>query len=367
MTLRSLAVLSALTLLHCNHDLSAPTTPATVTSAPAVLTPVATEPTTAAVANPAAAPWMLVSHGGRRFAVLRADIPSEGVVGPATMIERAPHAGPVVFSQRPAPAAVPAELGDIEGAAVLLHQRDGAVCRATLSAPTVLTRYDAEDPEDMTWEGVDEEGQRTGPRATDAQVIEQLLTMVGESDRLLVAELSTTGCASARWAHDERRAPGVFRREALVGSDAAVALAAFRASSAWAETQSQYRESYRAENGSDPPAARALWDASARAPEVYRWTPSREGHRFVTVRAEIPHEGCGMFSAAQWAVFEETDRGLVRRTSASEGADFTAEEAADLDGDGTPEFISDDGVARAVASGIERTVSTTVPYRGCSC
>lgn len=364
MHLRAIAALSALTLLHCDHDLPQ-TAAVTSTPAPAVVTPVA--PTAAVVASPSAAPWMLITHAGRRFAVLRAEVSAEGLVGPATMIERAPHAGPVVFAQRPGADTVPTELRGVEGSAVLLRGDDGAVCRATLGAPAVLTRYDAEDQQDMAWEGVDEEGHHTGARATDEAVMEALRAEVSDADRVLVAELSPAGCARARWAHDERRAVDTYRREELVGDEAAAAVAAFRGTSAWAETQTAYREAYLAEHPEVAQPSPARWDEVARGPTVQRWTPSRGGHRFVTVRAEIPNEGCGMFSASQWAVFEETERGLLRRTSASEGADFIAVEAADVDGDGTPEFIADDGVARAGASGIERAVNTAVPYHGCSC
>lgn len=365
MTLRPFATLFALALVHCNHDPSVAPLVAPAAVTPAEVAPVAPVVTAPTVTPPGTAPWALISHGGRRFAVLRAEVPADELAGPAQMVERAPHAGPVVFAQRPSAASIPEALRTLEGAAVLLHDRDGSVCRATLSAPTVLTRYDAEDQVDTAWDGLDEEGHRAGSRATDAHVMQEVATSASESDRLLVAELSATGCEGARWAHDERRAVNVFHREDVVGREAAAAVAAFRASPAWDETQTAYREAKN--DAGDPTAALAPWDASDHAPVVQRWTSSRGGHRFVTVRAEIPNEGCGAFSASQWAVFEETDRGLVRRTDARVGADFVATEAVDVDGDGTPEFIAEDGVAQVGASGIERTLDTTIAYRGCSC
>lgn len=360
---RTLAALFALSMVHCEHDIQ----PTTLNRTPSVLPAVSHPVVAAASVSSREAVFPLVSHAGRRWMVLARGLDADRAVGPLRLVQHTPDDGTVVVEATARPEAVPARWAQAEGRGVLLHDASGASCRATLRAPTVLARVDVNVSMDQRWDGFDQEGNRIAAPTPPEQVAREAFAEA-DGDRYLVAELSATGCAHARWANEETDAVVRYAPSEADDLTRQSALAAFRATPAWSELQGYFREDSdgRTEAGYPrPPQAR--WDEDRRPPAVRVWRAEGSARSFVTVRAEVPNEGCGPFSGSLWAVFERTPEGLVRRTSASEGGAFAPDEAVDANGDGFPEFISDEGVMRIGASHYDEALTVEIPSRDCPC
>ncbi len=356
MNTRSIAATIALCLVHCDPDPRGPdpsaTAPLTVAApSPATSTPTPTPPSPIAEIPP------VVEHAGRRWVVLAASIADDAAMGDPSLVER--HEV-VVTESSARPDAVPARLRGIQGRAVLLHGSAGATCRATLGAPRVLARVDVHFGEDQRWDGIDDEGHRGSPVAPS--VVAQEAYAQADDGRLLVAELSPTGCGGALFAHDEAAPVVTFRASAADTVTQSAAVVAYRSTAAWRRLQNDYLAHYE-----DLRPARSRWDDANGGAVVTVWTPDGAGRTFVTVRGVSEPLGCAAFSGALLAVFERVGGRLVLRSPAGVATDFLPVSAVDSNGDGAPDFYSTEGVMGIGPEGYERTLSLQVPSHDCPC
>lgn len=300
----------------------------------------------------------LISHAGRRFVVIASNLDDTAAEGPIRVLQRDDL---VVTERAPVATAVPdAWRAREHSVRALTH--GGARCTLRVGAPTVLSRV-ALDPGTLdAWNGRDPEGNAV-PRRADEAIAQEAYDQSG-GGRVLAAEVLDDGCADASWAQAHEAPVVRFAAEPADDATRRAALAQYRASSAWQEQQSLFREY--ATDAEAPPSS-ALWDESHHAPEVTTWR-APQGHRtFVTVRGEVPFAGCGVFSGAVWAVFERDGDRLIPRSGAELAGDFVPAEVVDADGDGAPEFLSVDEVRALGPSGYEPVLSTAFPYLGCRC
>ncbi len=140
------------------------------------------------------------------------------------------------------------------------------------------------------------------------------------------------------------------------------ALARFRALPAWRAAEAAYRE--------DGAAARGRpWDQhEGNGPQVTLWQAPSGGRRFVTVSAAAAVGGCGAFSASMTSVFELTGaRALVLLSDGDTPSSVVPEGAADLDGDGLPEFVAPEGLFRRQGGQYRLQTLYSVPNRDCPC
>jgi hypothetical protein len=117
-----------------------------------------------------------------------------------------------------------------------------------------------------------------------------------------------------------------------------------------------------------PLAATVRWDSfRGNTPDVRVWRAEGGARIFVTVRAEVPFEGCGGFSGAHLQIFERVGEQLVPRTAPDTTSSATVTRALDADGDGAPEFFAGDDLLWLGPAGYEPVISTRFPQHGCPC
>ncbi len=361
-----------LTLVHCTHGRPAVTalraSPAAsrVVQAPAVQAVAVRAPATAEGGRPALRGRVIpvVNHAGRRWAVLSTEPAPDAATGPLTLIERNES---VVVSSPVRPEAVPTAFVDVAGAALVLRGAGGERCRVTLGGPSLLARIHPHFGMVNHWDGHDDEGLPTLPRASDETVAREAFAAYDDG-RLLVAPLTGEGCSGALWGHAEAPGAVAFVRSVADPATRAQALAAQRRTAAWREIQGRYLQ-----EGPEPdrPAPRgSKWDELHAPPVVTVWRPEGGGREFVTVRSLVPREGCGVFSGALWTVWERVDGRLVARSPRVDPdavQDFDPDVAADTDGDGAPEFVSAEGVMSLGPGGYGQTLSLQIAEHDCPC
>ena len=303
------------------------------------------------------AAMQVLTHAGRRWVVVASGLSDDAGVGLPTIVE---NGYPVAVERVPRPTDVPA--GWRAPRDVVLRGEDGSRCAVRTGALSVLSRFSSTEREDPYWEGgIDE---RVGRRVRDEALLREAWEN-GSGGRLLVAEVPAGGCVDAAWATDPAREVTAFTPSEPDARTRAAALAAFRATEPWAALQARFREGP-TEDGQPVPAD-ALWDAQ-RAPAAVRvWRAGAASRVFVTVRAEVPFEGCGAFSGDLWQVFERVGDRLVQRTAADVSAPADVTRAADVDGDGAPEFFNGHALLRLGPAGYQVLRSVGFPQHGCPC
>lgn len=311
-------------------------------------------------APPAGSLLHVLSHGGARWVAL-APAPDDGSWsrGRPALVDRGEQT--VVARAEPSEA-VPQALRDLRGQPVRAWQADGTSCEARLGELAVLARVDVHFATEQRWNGERDDGAR-GPRVGDAVVAREAWAEADEG-RVLVARLDdAAGCATApRWARLASQPPAVAFAPST--PDAALAgrvLARARALPAWRRLQTEYR----AEGNPG-----AHWDSheAGQAPVITLWQAAGGARRFVTLRASTMVGGCGQFSARATVVFElGGPQGLILHSDGAEPGYFVPEAAADLDGDGVPEFITAEGYARRTGAVFRAATPLRVPSHDCEC
>ena len=317
-------------------------------------------PGTTPAAPPVGSLLHVLSHGGARWVVL-APAPDDGSWsrGLPALVDRGEQT--VVARAEPS-GAVPQALRELRGQPVRAWHADGTACEARLGELAVLARVDVHFGTEQRWNGEGDDGAR-GPRASDDVVAREAWAEADEG-RVLVARLDdAAGCATPpRWARLASQPPAVAFAPST--PDAALAgrvLARARELPAWRRLQGEYRT-----EGN----AGAHWDSHEvnHAPVITLWQGAGGARRFVTLRASTMVGGCGQFSARATVVFElGGPQGLILHSDGAEPGDFVPEAAADLDGDGVPEFITAEGYARRTGAVFRAATPLRVPSHDCEC
>ncbi len=349
---RALAAL-ALSLMHCGYD-HAPTLP----SLEPVAGEIAARPRDEAPRAWEGAVLPVLRHGNLRYVVLRSGLPDEAGEGIPYFAE---HGHPIVLERAAREAEVP-EAWRAERTLVL-RDASGARCEVQTRGRGVLSRFSTNSVDEGYWEGgIDEE---RGVRVRDEALLREAWGL-GAGGRLLVAVIPSEGCPEATWATPLRGEVTPFADAPADAPTRALALAAFRATPRWGELQAMLHESPNEEGAPLAPSVR--WDSfRGNTPDVRVWRAEGGARAFVTVRAEVPFEGCGIFSGAQLQVFELVDGRLLPRTAADTSTTAPVTRALDADGDGAPEFFAGPDLLWLGPAGYEPVISTEFPQHGCPC
>lgn len=296
----------------------------------------------------------VVRAGETRFAVL-AVVPdgaswSEGA--PELLVREG-----VVVTRERASSAVPASLAAIAQGEAVLSGADGATCDAHLGALAVISRVDVHFSVEQRWSGQNDDGTEGTP-ATPAQIAADAW---GEG-RLLVASIDGA-CPDATYAR-LASLPAVTRFS-RTPADAALTSrvrAAFRALPAWTALDEAFHEQASREDG----APRARWDEpDTSTPAVEVWSAGER--RLAVIGASVMEGGCADFSGALWAVFAIDGETLTPLTSTSDPGYFAPLGAVDVDGDGRPEWVVEQGVVGAVDSGLGLVEDLSPAMHDCDC
>lgn len=268
--------------------------------------------------------------------------------------------GEVVVSRKAARmSALPEALRGYASQRFRFYDNEGRSCESTLGAFSVVSRVDVHFGVSQRWSGEDPDGTRHAAY-TPAEVAAEAFDMGAQ---VLVARLEDECGRGALWAQLASQRPAVgFRSSAAPAPLAAAVLQRFRALPAWRAAETAYREDGAAIRGRS-------WDAhGGQAPEVALWQAPNNGRRFAVVSASTTVGGCGEFSGSMTAVFEVTGaQTLVLQTDGSGPVYVDPDGAADLDGDGRPEFITAEGLFRRMGTVYRPQEIYTVPNNDCPC
>ncbi len=293
----------------------------------------------------------VVSAGAQRWVVLQS-VPDGEVwsEGPPELVVRDTV---VVTRERVRQEEIPPALRALSGQSIVTADQTGASCSARLGALSVLSRVDVHFGVEQRWDGQADDGTQGTP-ATSAEIAADAW---GEG-MMLVADLDA--CPGALVARLASLPPAAFFTPSRTeGALAARALVAFRATPAWRALDDALHES----GGTGP------WDALEGAtPAVTTWTVPGAPRRYVTVVAATSTGGCADFSGALWAAFEVAADGSL--TALTRGADpgyHVPVAAYDVDGDGSPEWITESAVVGRTMSGLDTVVDVSPAMHDCYC
>jgi hypothetical protein len=98
------------------------------------------------------------------------------------------------------------------------------------------------------------------------------------------------------------------------------------------------------------------------------WTAPGATRRFAVIGVSAGDGGCADFSASIWSVFEVgADGALTRLTDATDPGSSSPIGATDIDGDGRPEWITEQGIVGTVGSGLGLLVDISAVVHDCYC
>lgn len=349
---RALAAL-ALSLMHCGYD-----HPSTLPALEPVAGEIAARPRDEAPRVWEGAVLPVIRHENLRYVVVASGLGDEVGEGIPYFVDTG---YPYALDRSARAADVPrAWRGE---RTLILHDPSGARCAVRATVESVLSRFSDNMRAEGYWDGGIDEAR--GVRVRDEALLREAWAN-GAGGRLLAAAISSPDCAGATYATTSPGAVTPFADAPADDATRAVALAAFRATPRWGELQAMLVESPNEEGA--PLAASVRWDTyRGHTPDVRVWRAEGGARAFVTVRAEVPFEGCGVFSGALLLVYELVDGRLIPRTAADTGTTAPVTRALDADGDGAPEFFAGDDLLWLGPAGYEPVISTRFPQHGCPC
>lgn len=266
----------------------------------------------------------------------------------------------VVVSRKSARAsALPEALRGLATQRFRFYTAAGQTCEAGIGALSVISRIDVHFGVSQRWAGEDPDGNRHAAY-TPAEIAADAFDMGAQ---VLVARLDDPCARGALWAQLASQAPVAAFGSATAPAPLATAvLQRFRALPAWRAAESAYREDGAAIRGRS-------WDMhDGHAPEVVLWQGPNNGRRFAVVSASTMVGGCAEFSGSMTAVFEVTGaQTLVLQSDGASPSLVAPYGAADLDGDGRPEFITAEGLFRRMGTVFRPQPLYPVPNQDCPC
>jgi hypothetical protein len=198
----------------------------------------------------------------------------------------------------------------------------------------------------------------------DAAVAEEAWTTADHGDILVARLENATGCTAPVWAQmASQPALPVFVSTAADAATQQRVLARFRTLPAWRAHQTAYLSEVASSRG-------RTWDASGtnNRPRVTVWQAAGATRRFALVQAATSDGGCAEFAAQLTAVFELTGpQGLTLLSGSAEQPSFSPIGAMDRQGDGVPEFLTEDGFAERSPTGYSVFSNFAVVYLDCPC
>ena len=271
--------------------------------------------------------------------------------------------GPITVAR---PAAVGAEGAAWADTRLRLYGSAGPLCEAAAGPLAVVSMFEPHWAQSQQWDGVDDEGEQ-GAAWSDRRIAEDAWSVGGLS--MLASPVETTpSCEGALWARDASLpAPAVLAEVLPVPRGTADHIrAAFSALRGHRALQAEYE----AEEDPEPDRAK-LWHEHSSGGVTVRLFGARGGTRYAAASVQAG-DGCGRFYGEFWALWswQDTAEGpsMTLLTDPAEPGGFFAPTAcADVDGDGSPEFISNEAVVRSIDGSFQRTVEAAVPSYDCGC
>ncbi|GEM_PF-619931 len=294
------------------------------------------------------------------YVVLSRNVDSAWAAGRPKVLSMSPHA---VTVRDVNAAKLPAEIAKIKGLELRLNGPSGQVCRGVVDKLVVMGRVTPHFSTIGYWRG--EEGGRPLP----SQTIAKEAWSLGDTGRLVVGRIKPVKaniCRGAVWAHDAS-APEPTILGPVTPSPLLIRAAqrAFRKLKGYREIQKSYLEMTKLPRAEH-------WDRFNKSAPSIQVLGSKDGlTKYVAVSAHAG-DGCGDFIGEYWAIWRvkgtDDKPSLVLMTDdRAPGRFFVPRLATDLDGDGTHEFISADGLLQPVGPVLRESQGIEVPNLDCPC
>jgi hypothetical protein len=289
-----------------------------------------------------------IEGGGRYWVVLDREPDASLIRGEPELIAARPH---LLVRADAVEGSLPASILGWRGRAVRLHDDHGALCSGIVTGFAMVGRLWPHD-----WDGsFDEEEAEHRPLTGE---IWQLATPVLAGEVLP----SAGRCTGARWARaTDEPEPRLAAIRPASPRLADSALSAFRRLGSYAQIEHDYLEP----EGGDPVSRSVPWESYDEATPSIVLVDDGSASPLVVVSASAGAP-CGGFSGQLTAVFR-----LDGKTGRLEWLGDLTEHvvpdgASDLDGDGVPELLFDEGLLHLEAGKATRDL-LGVPFYGCPC
>lgn len=230
-----------------------------------------------------------------------------------------------------------------EGRLVRVFAADGTHCDGTLGSPRLMRRVIPHFSAVQVWN--DEEGRVY----SDEDIASDVWTM-GAERTLRVAKVE--GCTEGLWVAARSAEPVIY---AQTQTPDEASERAFRGLDAWSDLQTVWTDEF----GEAGP-----WDAPEPTTEFQTWTHGEQS--VVTVKGRGGF-GCGRFYGRLSGIFEVSGARRVPRAGTTAPLELDFRAVVDIDGDGTPEIVVEDGLLRRSGDHYERALDITPPFLDCGC
>lgn len=290
-------------------------------------------------------------------------MPVETLDGPVVLLDDAPTvktgAGrarllsdeyPVVAVQDANAEMLDARLSGMKERKVVLYGPRGEVCRGTLGTISIYSRHLPHFGTREMWAGED----RTSPTSRSAIAAEAMSIDMGRVFGAKVNPEPGQNCAGATWARDAALdAPILYQRDFVPESLKSLGRSKLRGLRGYVAATKEVGTAWEGEGHFD------------------LFTDPTGGRRFLTMWAQFGY-GCGDPSASLWAIWEVIEDGngpgLVLMTDERDpGSLFVPEAAADVDGDGAPEFFAPQTMVRQAGPILAPLEMYSIPDFDCPC
>ncbi len=257
---------------------------------------------------------------------------------------------PVVAGQAANAEMIDARLNGMKERKVVLYGPRGEVCRGTLGTISVYSRHLPHFGTRAMWEGED----GTKPASRDAIAAEAMSIDMGRVFGAKVNPEPGQNCAGATWARDATLdTPTLYQRASVPPSLKSLGRAKFRGLRGYVAASKEVGAAWEGEGNFD------------------LFTDPAGGRKFLTTWAQFGR-GCGDPSASLWAIWEVIEDGsgprLVLMTDERDpGVLFVPEAAADVDGDGAPEFFAPQTMVRQAGPILAPLEMYPIPDFDCPC
>ncbi|MBL8785923.1 MAG: nuclear transport factor 2 family protein [Deltaproteobacteria bacterium] len=282
---------------------------------------------------------------------------SEGFIGvvsaPVADTATLPHKAPVSLQRgRAAYATLDGQPDDKP--TFELFGENGKVCDAPARERGLFVDVIHHFGQIQTWNGENDE-----PRLDDAGVAAALLGG-NHGGTYEVWKVDADACKGALWA----RMKGEGASPVLPSIDAAPlaerALKELRKLAAWKAIQKDF------DSDETTSALKKPWDTHESTPLTHAWKAA-DGTTYVSFSVTAG-AGCGSFGGSTWGLWRVTGETWTLLTDGTSPGDIQAPTAAaDLDGDGRPEFTDGETLIQPVGATWRATISVAPPDYDCPC
>ncbi len=255
---------------------------------------------------------------------------------------------------------LPKKLKPLRSAHFRLYGAHGEACQSDVKAAWVLSHAIPHSGMVLTWEGRDSIGGTSGAAWSKPQIATDIWRMTKGRGRYLALELKA-GCDDGLVAiaslEQAQPAPSVWSVQQPDETQRAMALEAFQSSADYVAIQKQFREETK---------KNAPWHTDTSLPPQIVVFEHPKAGRYLVVGASAG-AGCGSFYGELLTFWKLQDKPILIKSEVGPLHQMMPKAAVDLDGDGLPEFLSEEGLMSQQGGGVTQLLDISPPVFECPC